>query len=505
MTSVERDSSGVYGQVEKPSYSILTYTWGRWKVRSQTQQDQPAIPIKGTNWKMPVVKKEHFTVAQFQAVLDRMRDGGSDWAWVDIACIDQEDEELNAQEVGRQASIFKKARNVYVWLSGLSTDVLQKVINEISKTGPHLTNHLMEHLPGLPYVHLNRLYTAFDILFSDPWFSSLWTLQEVIMRHDAKVLSSSAESVRWDEDHSTFLSMVINACRNIYGDLDHLREALSTVERDNGHLSPDEERVRDEVTQLSKHILRAGFNFFLGTNPNIQYGIAKYRRTSREVDRIYAIMQIYNLRVGKSARPGDSPALPSLINEFALAIITQCPVIGQSFIHTTPPARGLSWRITENSTVPHFLRTFNNMRPQCSVVCDSFSNNLRITGKVCLLHLLGRPKNPFTGIDSSGITVAADAMRRKTVHPMGKSAHDTSGLSDYLQLQIEYGRDIWVLLLGKGDTWTGTVTYGLLVYPGEKESGEWLLGKDPCKRVGVCSVRPMTRIIPWRQATILLE
>ncbi|KAJ5115227.1 heterokaryon incompatibility protein-domain-containing protein [Penicillium alfredii] len=323
MTSVERDSSGVYGQVEKPSYNILTYTWGRWKIRDRMKHDPPALPIKGTPWKIPAVKEEHFTVAGFQAVLGRMREGGIDWAWVDIACIDQEDEAFNAQEVGRQASIFKKARNVYVWLSRLSTDTLQKVVSGINKSGPDLHYHFFQGLTGLPYVHLDRLSTAFDIFFGDPWFSSLWTLQEVILRHDAKVLSCSGEPVRWDDDYLTFLSMVINACRNIYDGLDLVGRALNTSERENGRLSPEEESVRDQVAQLTNHILQAGFYFFLGSNPNIQYGIAKYRRTSREVDRIYAIMQIYNLRVGKFAHPGDNPTLPSLITEFALANITR--------------------------------------------------------------------------------------------------------------------------------------------------------------------------------------
>jgi hypothetical protein len=486
--------------------------------------------VKGTKWKIPAVEKEHFTVAEFQAVLNQMQDTGVDWAWVDVACIDQENEILNAQEVGRQASIFRKAFGVYVWLSSISTDTLQKVVNEINEAGPDLAS-CIPYLPrdGPPYVHLNRLSAAFDIFFSDPWFSSLWTLQEVILRHDAKVLSSSAEPVRWDQRHLTFLTMIINACRNIYKDLGIVEKAVRIIERDNGFLNSDQKRALDQIGRMTKHILRSGFNFFIGVNPNIQYSVAKYRRTSREEDRIYAIMQIYNLRVGKSARPGDKPTLPSLITEFALAITTQSPAIGQAFVHTSPPAKGMSWRITEDSTVPEFLSIYQNLKPRCSAVHDSSRNNLRVTGKLCPMHLFaplrstgnlgGLPIDinpPQESSNSNRFQVAADAMDKEIMRstPLGSFDRDPYGLFSYDKLVEKYGQNIWIMYLADADRGgpkpTFTFTFGLLVYPGVKKSGEWLFGKEPpdCRRVGVCSFDPELvelQSASWRQATIVLE
>lgn len=131
MTSVERDATGIYGSTAKPKYNILTYTWGRWKVRDNVKEHS-ALPVKGTPWKIPAVRGEHFTVAAFQNVSNSMREDGIDWIWVDVACIDQEDESLNADEVGRQASIFKRADTAYVCLSNLPTDTLQEIFNDLN-------------------------------------------------------------------------------------------------------------------------------------------------------------------------------------------------------------------------------------------------------------------------------------------------------------------------------------------------------------------------------------
>ncbi|PYH88392.1 hypothetical protein BO71DRAFT_414136 [Aspergillus ellipticus CBS 707.79] len=507
MTSIERDRNGFYGGVEKPSHNILTYTWGRWKIRDQTAIHSPTIPVKGTSWEIPAVNEEHFTSAGFQAVINKMQEGGVDWLWVDIACIDQADEALNAQEVGRQASIFRKARNVYVWLSRLSTGTLQSAIGMINKSGLDLAYHLLHELPGLPFEPMSRLSEAFETLFGDPWFSSLWTLQEVILRHDAKILSSTGESVEWDENYPAFMSMIMNSCRNIYDDLDSLDKDLRSLKRTKDRQTADGLRLRDQITQLTTHITHWGFYTVVVNNPNVQYGLAKYRRTSRDVDRIYAIMQIYGLRVGKSARPGDNPTLPDLVNEFAQAIVTSNPIIGQAFIHSVPPEPGLSWRITENSVVPQWLRICQDPKPLCSVMCDSPSS-IQITGRFCSLSSLNNSGPHDAGMPTHGeVTIAADAITGSVVYPaQRRSDQDPHGTFNYMMLNAAYGTNIGVLALGDVASYRGREAIGLLVYPLGKEPGASRLEPLSCKRVGVCSIVPETfRKAPWREITVSLD
>lgn len=106
--------------------------------------------------------------------------------------------------------------------------------------------------------------------------------------------------------------------------------------------------------------LQADFYYLLSDNPNVQCGIAQSRRNSRDVDRVYGIMQIYNLRVGKSINPRRQPSLSELLEEIGVAFNRRCPILGQIFVHTQSPARGKSWCITQVSTVPDFLMVYKD-------------------------------------------------------------------------------------------------------------------------------------------------
>lgn len=96
------------------------------------------------------------------------------------------------------------------------------------------------------------------------------------------------------------------------------------------------------------------------------YATAKFRSTSRAVDRIYAITQIFNLRVGQSVRPNETPSLGELSLEFAVALNASHPILAQMFNHEHRPEAGSSWRITEACFVPQFLHSYNNPRPRCT-------------------------------------------------------------------------------------------------------------------------------------------
>src|SRR5690606_2386292 len=117
-------------------------------------------------------------------------------------------------------------------------------------------------------------------------------------------------------------------------------------------------------------INKVGFIYLETDNPNIQYGAARYRQTKRPLDRIYAIMQIYGLRVGEAANPNPwkrPPQLNELEDEFAAAICKKCPVMGQLFLHLKRPRKGDSWRITQYSRVPEDLAHFPKTVPKCTI------------------------------------------------------------------------------------------------------------------------------------------
>ncbi|RYP45315.1 hypothetical protein DL768_008329 [Monosporascus sp. mg162] len=341
MTSLERQKGNIYGDQKEPQYSILTYTWGRW------QTDRvPAIEIKGTTWKIPAVEEKHFTVANFHRVTQQMGKQ-TEYAWIDVACIDQENRAVKMEEVGRQVGIFKQAHRVFVWLNGLEPSDLEHCLNEIFVKSPKLGSaQLADDISK----HLQSLTKTMETLFSDPWFSSLWTLQESVLRRDAIILNRDGEPVplRYTKGEA-LLAILANSCVNVYSDLSRICGECES------HSEPS---IRLTAEKLQAIIEAAGLHFLYSSNPNIQYGVAHFRKTSYPLDRMYGIMQIYGLQLGESRQANEKPTVEQLEEEFAKELILRWPVLSQMFTHRTAPPRGKNWRITQNSRVPDEVKVY---------------------------------------------------------------------------------------------------------------------------------------------------
>lgn len=50
--------------------------------------------------------------------------------WLDVACIDQEDENTKMSDIGRQARIFAKAETALIWLSHHDTRQLEQTLRQ---------------------------------------------------------------------------------------------------------------------------------------------------------------------------------------------------------------------------------------------------------------------------------------------------------------------------------------------------------------------------------------
>ncbi|ROW03790.1 hypothetical protein VMCG_05395 [Cytospora schulzeri] len=171
--TLKRSGRGTYGQDEYPKYSIPAIP-GRWELGSDARSTVGALPVHGTTWKIPRVDAEHVTVEKFQTVVQTMGEDGIEWAWSDIACIDQEDEVVKSDEVGRQASVFSRESTTFVWLSRLSKEILMNSMRPVSDAAGdwRLDRAAIEFfISGSPTIH-----QAILTILAEPWFSSLWTL-----------------------------------------------------------------------------------------------------------------------------------------------------------------------------------------------------------------------------------------------------------------------------------------------------------------------------------------
>lgn len=371
MTSVERSGSATYLNEDRPLYNILSYTWGRWQISDNPSA--PALPVKGTTWAIPSVSEEHFTVQMFEKVVESPSTNGCQWAWIDIACIDQEDEVVKAEEVGRQASIFRGASQAFVWLSHSSANRLADTIFQL-----RLDREEIDY-PDNPLLlqALECSYENFRFIFRDPWFTSLWTLQELVLRNDFDILSADGGNI-WKEvagrmgisPEEKTGHYLLCSCTQFYDDVSRflggrLATSMSFGDADERAEMDVAENIRTLLQTFGVHQIKQVWREV--TNPHVLYEAAKNRVTSRPADRIYAIMQVYNLRVGRSARPLENPTLDELRVEFSQDLNARCPILGQLYSHTRIAPDGCSWMITEDCSVPDFLLQYENPKPSCTI------------------------------------------------------------------------------------------------------------------------------------------
>ena len=97
---------------------MLSYTWGRWELQCEHEPACAALGVRGVDWGVPAVCPRLFTVDMFAQVLASVAAGARlDFVWLDVACIDQRPGSAEmAREIGRQARIFGRAEQAFIWL-----------------------------------------------------------------------------------------------------------------------------------------------------------------------------------------------------------------------------------------------------------------------------------------------------------------------------------------------------------------------------------------------------
>jgi hypothetical protein len=265
------------------------------------------------------------------------------FVWVDVACIDQRPQSRDsALEIGRQAKIFKCALCTFTWLTSHDGTVSE----EFSDTSRAVRKELDEAIADDADTDMDMASTQsieahiceyVNSLTSDPWFSSLWTLQEAFLCQQMVFLARNAAPWMRTTPAGPFVN------------LHHLLRALQAID--------PRRNVPARGTQVSLSRVQAA----LGTlglvelddnEPMALLPAAQHRQTSYEVDRVYGIMQVFGFRLGK-ARPGVDPSrqftLSDLEDDFGEALMETQPVMSQLHVFTQPPDRGKGWRIAPSS------------------------------------------------------------------------------------------------------------------------------------------------------------
>ncbi|KAI1741057.1 hypothetical protein F4680DRAFT_79960 [Xylaria scruposa] len=363
MTSYEWQTGNVYGGFTSPSYNAITYTWGRWKLRDNEQLASLPLAIRGVNWDLPRVNSDHFTSYMLHTILLEItrnvsllqsRHRGTDhntapteFVWLDIACIDQRTHEpKSAAEVGRQAAIFRGASNVFIWLSRTSELVLKTALEELH----HLVFGVKMIISGaspsevLARDKLERIRDRLSMILADPWFSSLWTLQEAFLCPNAWIMGREAASAMSaiHEDPSIRT-------------LDHLLELCRLLSANYVAISEPPREPYEAALNIMKS---TGMLAMTSGSALAVYGASSYRQTTVNEDRIYGIQQIFGFRLGNSGvatGPIKKVALHELEFQFAQHLLESHPVLSQMHVFPEPAPIGSSWLLSKTSLTPLHL------------------------------------------------------------------------------------------------------------------------------------------------------
>lgn len=360
-----------YGDAENPAYNIISYTWGRW----QDPVHGEAIYVTGPDrdplgWQVPKVNPgQAFSPEDFRSVLSQVA-GGLRFVWVDVACINQNTNvPESAAEIGRQAAIFKRGREGYVWLH--QTPASQ--IHDSLKLMLCIRDHVDVDQCSMCGHHKDHMETV-NCLLQDPWFSSLWTLQEAFIKKDAIFLSKEGHVIRL-LGHPLTVSALAALCTKV-------------------------SRYMFRPTQTL--ITNAGLNQLQALNPLVLLSTSSKRTTLKREDRIYGIMQVFGLRLGKSAADHGHEVynLQQLEQQLSQQLIAKFPTLSQMFLHRDQRPEGQEMYYAVGTQTPdrHFRR-YGAIRPGLDLtmaVPDEFWHTEQVE-PACSFTFEQRPGIQFHG------------------------------------------------------------------------------------------------------------
>lgn len=385
MTSVPWAPGNFYGNDLEPRYIAISYTWGRWRLKAGVQTDVEALQVNGITWDMPRVDPSHFTAADFKNIVQsvakpfsqykrksdllqrcsRSTDQESglqnpdepsttiEYVWIDVACIDQTNGSAEmAVEIGRQAKIFKGATMAFIWLTTLSREGYRAQYARNKQSGQDKRACARSRLES-KRADWDAVRTEVEQLSLDPWFSSLWTLQEAYLCPRAVFMTREGEFLVHPDSDSRAENPITLERFVAYCEL-HLTHV--TYEQQ----GPETDIRNDEcLLRLRKALEMSGMTGLTWQLPITLFVAAQYRRTTREEDRVYGIMQVFDFRLGKS-RPGVDPKhvfkMPELEDELGKELLEREPIMSQMHVFAERPSMGKGWRIARSSKQPRNLR-----------------------------------------------------------------------------------------------------------------------------------------------------
>ncbi|TRX88848.1 hypothetical protein FHL15_010307 [Xylaria flabelliformis] len=409
MTSMLWQPGNYYSRFHEPKYNAMSYTWGRFRLDKDSPAPHAArLRVDDIEWDIPPIDPLHFSVDEFRAIINRVAQSAYmtpvEFIWVDIACIDQRrgSEEGNT-EIGRQAAIFRGAQQVFIWLTSNCAEEARRAYKVIKQL-PVLINSLEPDNLSSPdwqdkqeeaEAILQNWRRSFHIYLSDPWFSSLWALQEATLCPFAQILSLDAgksltASDLPGKDSTNEFEEFLAFVNGIYMDLCEL-----LLDNDSSILSGHGKAISicSEVKQL---IEKRGLPELFWGNRIAIYCAAGNRTATESCDYVYAIQQVFGYRLGNTTGSGDSKnriwSLPELEVQLGRQLVHDYPMQSQMHAFTKVVSRGQGWHINSHSrfAAPNTVSPWHGLwdeepEPSCEITSQQIKGVWygRFSGYMC--------------------------------------------------------------------------------------------------------------------------
>lgn len=209
---------------------------------------------------------------------------------------------------------------------------------------------------------LGTARASLDGVFLDPWFTSLWTLQEAFLCQHAYILPLEADLIPIGSisgleigSHAT-VETLCTASTTLSQVIERERPIVQG-QWQTDKINPDLGKRLKYLNEVYGMLSRRGLLALATRNPIALYNIAQYRTSRLDQDRVYGIQQIFDLRLGASA-PGVSESKLKNFNRFVLedelgaAVLIKYHVASQIHVFNEPVEEGRGWRFSASSTVP---------------------------------------------------------------------------------------------------------------------------------------------------------
>lgn len=184
----------------EPAFEALSYVWGSPDDPILAFVESPAGEATGT-----LMLGQNLTSA-----LQNLRyEDSTRVLWVDAVCINQSDNEEKAVQVKRMSSIYGLTTRVAVWL-GEEDDDSALAISTLAHVGAQVETTLDGFRLVSPDAQERTWYDIdVDLGFSDevwlaihylarrPWFTRVWTVQEIVLANRLAMLQCGDATISW--------------------------------------------------------------------------------------------------------------------------------------------------------------------------------------------------------------------------------------------------------------------------------------------------------------------